>query len=41
MMWVNNQYEDDILPEELFYDGWQTDRNNDNKTLLMMWIEQH
>ena len=41
MMWVNNQYEDDILPEELYYPNCELDRNNDNKTLLMMWIEHH
>lgn len=27
------------IPEELYYDGWQTDEDKNGRTPLMIWID--
>lgn len=41
MLWIrcriaDNKFKD--IPKELFYDGWQTERDNYDNTPLMLWI---
>ncbi len=38
MLWIEHS-EDDYLPDCLFYDGYQTDKNNRAETPLMCWIK--
>lgn len=40
MTWIRsrNYYN---VPKELYYDGWQTDRNKDGDTPLMLWIHTY
>ena len=38
MIWIESRYEEDI-PQDLYYDGYQTDRNKNGETALMLWIE--
>lgn len=37
MLWI--EYCNKDIPKELYYDGYQTDKNDDGDTPLMMWIE--
>ena len=37
MEWIIHRCGEPI-PDELYYPGWQTDRDNDKKTPLMIWI---
>ena len=37
MSWIKYRPNEPI-PEELYYDGWQTDRDFDNRTPLILWI---
>lgn len=37
MMWIAERSGKDI-PDCLFYDGWQTDRDIDGQTPLILWI---
>ena len=39
MLWIQYHYKHENIPEQLFYDGYQIDKNNDDKTSLMLWIE--
>ena len=39
MLWIETRRGEDI-PQELFYDGWQTDKDKSGQTPLMMWIER-
>ena len=38
MIWVEHR-EGEAIPEELYYDDYQTDKNEDGETALMIWIE--
>lgn len=37
MLWIEFSVNYDI-PEELFYDGYQSDKNISNETPLMIWV---
>ena len=37
-MWIEHR-RDEPIPQEFFYDGYQTDRDNDDYTPLLQWIE--
>ena len=42
MIWIenfSNEGEDDYIPDELCYDGYQTDKNANGETPLMLWIK--
>ena len=39
MIWIECRH-DEAIPEELYYDGYQTDKNSNGQTPLMMWIEE-
>ena len=38
MLWIEFSVNDDI-PEKLFYDGYQSDKDELGRTPLMIWIE--
>ena len=38
MYWIEYRY-DEAIPQELYYDGYQTDRDSDGQTPLMYWIK--
>lgn len=40
MEWIENhqKYDGEKIPEQLFYDGYQTDKNKYNETPLILWI---
>ena len=40
MSWIVNRKGEDI-PKELYYEGWQTDKDKDifTQTPLMLWID--
>lgn len=40
MLWVEHR-RGEVIPKELFYDGFPTDRAEYNRTLLMIWIRSH
>ena len=40
MLWLEYRYKEPI-PEHLFYDGWQRDKNANQEPPLMLWIKWH
>ena len=38
MLWIRNR-EGETIPQELFYEGWITDKNKNGNTALMIWVE--
>lgn len=38
MMWIRYQQYNKNIPKELYYEGYQMDKNKDGQTPLMMWI---
>ena len=37
MLWIEER-RNEAIPECLYYEGWETDRNASSQTPLMMWI---
>ena len=40
MFWIKYVPEE-FIPKELYYDGYQMDKDNHDRTPLMLWIEYH
>lgn len=40
MEWIEKyeKYDVDVIPEQLFYDGYQTDKDKNGYTPLILWI---
>lgn len=41
MRWIECEYQREDIPECLFYDGYQIDKDDEDKTALMLWIQYH
>ena len=40
MIWIDHHRDEDI-PQQLFYDGWQTDKDKDGRIPLRIWIDRN
>lgn len=40
MLWLEYRYKEPI-PQEMYYDDWQRDKNDNGETALMLWIKYH
>ena len=40
MLWINYKPEEDI-PKQLFYKGWETDKDNGGRTPFKLWKKKH
>ena len=41
MEWIKNNPQRKRIPKELYYDDYQTDRDEFGNTPLMLWIQWH
>ena len=40
MLWLEYRYKEPI-PENFYYEGWQSDKNDSSESPLMLWIKYH